>query len=352
MDYYEELGIHRDATTDEIREAYKLAARLLHPDMQQDPRLKDLAECQMRRLSDVVAVLADPSARSRYDATLVNTPRIGLLARFALAGRPLSLAGRPELLQVFVRHWFWVLLGAMTLAMGIWYGLAHGTDAPPRFAAVEHAAPPPPAPPVVTQDERPTVAKPRVRAPETTAARSARPAPALSEPAGEQPDPEVSAPPPTPPEAPPEAPAVESPGVPAVRRAAPAAVARSGASRFEGEWLFSTDGRDENSAGTYPARYVEFRLRQEGGILTGDYRALHTVLDKAISPEVAFRVRGESPAGNSGKLHWESSSGAKGELDLTLRSPGQMQVKWWTTQFGTQESLGSGMAVLMRLKTP
>jgi hypothetical protein len=29
-----------------------------------------------------------------------------------------------------------------------------------------------------------------------------------------------------------------------------------------------------------------------------------------------------------------------------------MQVKWWTTQFGTQESLGSGTAVLVRLKTP
>jgi hypothetical protein len=51
-------------------------------------------------------------------------------------------------------------------------------------------------------------------------------------------------------------------------------------------------------------------------------------------------------------LDWESSSGAKGELDLTLRSPNQMHVKWWTTQFGRQEALGSGMAVLVRLKTP
>jgi hypothetical protein len=75
-------------------------------------------------------------------------------------------------------------------------------------------------------------------------------------------------------------------------------------------------------------------------------------LDKAISPEVAFHVRGEPPAGNSGKLNWESSSGAKGELDLTLRSPNQMHVRWWTTQFGRQETLGSGMAVLVRLNTP
>ena len=55
MDYYEELGIHPDATIGEIREAYKLAARLVHPDTQLDPRLKNLAECQMKRLSDVMA---------------------------------------------------------------------------------------------------------------------------------------------------------------------------------------------------------------------------------------------------------------------------------------------------------
>ena len=72
MDYYEELGIHPDATTGEIREAYKLAARLVHPDKQLDPRLKNLAECQMKRLSDVVAVLVNPRERARYDAGLAG----------------------------------------------------------------------------------------------------------------------------------------------------------------------------------------------------------------------------------------------------------------------------------------
>jgi len=68
MDYYEELGIHPDATTLEIREAYKLAVRLVHPDTQLDPRLKKMAECQMKRLSDVMAVLVNPQERARYDA--------------------------------------------------------------------------------------------------------------------------------------------------------------------------------------------------------------------------------------------------------------------------------------------
>lgn len=343
MNHYEELGIHRDATTEEIREAYKLAARLLHPDMQQDPRLKDLAECQMRRLSDVVAALVDPRARAKYDAELANGPRAGLLSRFALASRP-------ELLQAAVRHWFWVLLAAMTVGMGVWYGLARGTDAPPRLAAAEHAAPP--AGPVATQAEPTTVTKPRVKPPAAMDARRADPAPAPRDAAAEPPDPAVSAPPSTSPEAPSVAATVAPGSVPAVRHAGPADGSRSGASRFEGEWLFSADGREDDNAGTYPAKYVELRLRQQGGFLTGDYRALHIVLDKAISPEVVFHVRGESPAGNSAKLDWESTSGAKGEFDLTLPSPDQMRVKWWTTQFGTQEALGSGMAVLVRLKTP
>jgi len=44
MNYYEELGIRQDAALEEIRQAYKLLARLLHPDAQPDARLKAMAE--------------------------------------------------------------------------------------------------------------------------------------------------------------------------------------------------------------------------------------------------------------------------------------------------------------------
>jgi hypothetical protein len=342
VNHYEELGIHSDATTGEIREAYKLAARLLHPDLQRDPRLKDLAECQMRRLSDVVAVLVDPQARANYDASLLHVPRVGLLSKFALAPRP-------ELLQAVVRHWLWVLLGAMTIGMGVWYGLSQGTYIPPGSARAESPAVPvgslaSPGPPA-------QVLKPRVQPPAATPARPVRPLLPLHPPR-EEPDQNLSAILPTPADAPSDVARAE-PGRPLVMpKPAPVIMVRTGASRFDGEWLYSADGSDEDAAGAYPAKYVEFRLRQEGGVLTGDYRALHKVFDKAISPEVVFHVRGASPGGNSGKLDWESSSGAKGELDLTLRPPNQLQVRWWTTQFGRQEALGSGTAVLVRLETP
>jgi hypothetical protein len=145
---------------------------------------------------------------------------------------------------------------------------------------------------------------------------------------------------------------VEPEAAPAEQNARPADAVRSGdGPRYAGEWLYAADAREEDHAGAYPARYVELRLRETGRTLAGDYRAVHRMLDKAISPEVTFRVSGESPQGTTGKLEWESSAGAKGELELTLKSPDELRVRWWTTQFGKQEALSSGMAVLMRLKT-
>ena len=88
---------------------------------------------------------------------------------------------------------------------------------------------------------------------------------------------------------------------------------RSGDGPLCGEWLYAGDTREDDRAGTYPARYVELRLRETGRTLAGDYRAVHRLPDKAISPEVAFRVSG-SRQGTTGKLEWESRAGAKGEL--------------------------------------
>ena len=68
MTYYEELGLQSDAAADEIRHAYRTLARLLHPDRQPDPELRALAERQMKRLRDVVAILSHPRKRRRCRA--------------------------------------------------------------------------------------------------------------------------------------------------------------------------------------------------------------------------------------------------------------------------------------------
>jgi len=342
MNYYEELGIHGDATTEQIREAYKLVARLLHPDKQREPRLKDMAECQMKRLSTVVAVLLNPQERAKYDAGLANPAGLGQLA-------PPAPARGPELLETVARHGFWILLGSMAIVMGLWYGLGRGPNVPRSSSPAESARVP--TAPAVAQRARAPVKNRRLKPAETKAAGGAELP--LRHSQGQETEPSVSATAPTTSEAPAEGAKKRPRGLPAAHEAEPSDGARSGGeSRFAGEWLYSADGRGAADAGTYPATYVEFRLREEKGRLAGDYRALHIVADKAISPQVVFRVRGELPAGNTGKLGWESTAGAKGEVELTLQSPNQMQVKWWTTQFGRQEALSSGLAVLMRLKTP
>jgi hypothetical protein len=311
--------------------------------MQRDQRLKELAERQMMRLGGIVAMLVNPRQRARYDAELADGARPLLLA-------PLARAAGPELLQTVVRHWFWVLLGSTTIGMGTWYGFARGADVPRGHAAPESARAAP-VPAVVEVEQAPERRRP-VKAPETTVARNVGQTLPLRPRRGEARKPGPSATPPTPVETPAEAATVEPvAGTSALKW--PAEVVRhADESSFAGEWLYATDGQKEDRAGSYPARYVEFRLRTEGGTLVGDYRAVHTLVDKAISPEVVLRVRGESPSGNAGTLDWESSAGARGQLELILRSPNQLQVKWWTTQFGRQEALSSGMAVLMRLRTP
>ena len=68
--YYEELGVENTASADEIRDAFRALARLLHPDQQTDPQLKEIAERQMRKLNRIYGVLSDVSRRTAYDDSL------------------------------------------------------------------------------------------------------------------------------------------------------------------------------------------------------------------------------------------------------------------------------------------
>ncbi len=67
INFYDELGVTPDASADEIRDAFRSLVRLLHPDQQTDPQLKEIAERQMRKINSVYAVLSDPERRRIYD---------------------------------------------------------------------------------------------------------------------------------------------------------------------------------------------------------------------------------------------------------------------------------------------
>lgn len=63
-DYYEVLGVSRDATQEEIKKAYRRLARQYHPDANKDD--KDAAE-KFKEVSEAYHVLSDPEKRDAYN---------------------------------------------------------------------------------------------------------------------------------------------------------------------------------------------------------------------------------------------------------------------------------------------
>ena len=67
-DYYETLGVPRDASNEDIRKAYRKLARENHPDVNKDPGAED----RFKEISEAYEVLRDPDKRKRYDQLGAN----------------------------------------------------------------------------------------------------------------------------------------------------------------------------------------------------------------------------------------------------------------------------------------
>ncbi|SDK47545.1 DnaJ C-terminal domain-containing protein [Nonomuraea jiangxiensis] len=63
-DFYEVLGVGRNAGADEIQRAYRKLVRAYHPDVNKDPGAED----RFKEISEAYSVLSDPETRRRYDA--------------------------------------------------------------------------------------------------------------------------------------------------------------------------------------------------------------------------------------------------------------------------------------------
>lgn len=62
-DYYQTLGVARDATADGIKKTYRRLARKYHPDVSKETD----AELRMKEINEAYAVLSDPEKRAAYD---------------------------------------------------------------------------------------------------------------------------------------------------------------------------------------------------------------------------------------------------------------------------------------------
>jgi hypothetical protein len=322
MDYYEELGVGRSASVDEIRNSYKRVARLFHPDHCVEASARALAEVQMKRLNAMVATLLDPSERQRYDLGLAaGSRRFDSAVSRPNRSRRRSRGRRNSAAPIWPVCCV-ILAGALLFVFAKPDNQPQTTTAPLPVviakapSAVGHAAPRP-------QNARLVVARAKT-------AGEIHP----SDPAPEPPAPSKA----VEPEFVTLADTPAQPGSIGAERAAEPVLA--------GEWLFVPSGRAATD-GLYPPEYIELRITETMGVLRGRYRARYRIADRAISPMVAFQFEGDA-APAAGSFEWIGTGNAKGKVSLHLLSNGALEVSWVAEQMGAELGLISGTATLVR----
>src|SRR5436853_5377010 len=68
-DYYESLGVPRNASDADIKKSFRKLAREFHPDVAKD---KKKAEEKFKEINEAYEVLSDPEKRKRYDELGAN----------------------------------------------------------------------------------------------------------------------------------------------------------------------------------------------------------------------------------------------------------------------------------------
>lgn len=370
MNYYAELGVRHDASEREIRQAYRVLVRLLHPDTQTGEDLRRAAERQLSRLNEMLEVLTNADKRRAYDHNLeLGWPQADpiilpiSMPRYRKPPESVSaMAGKASwVARLALKYWAIVLIGVVivgavalsTLMQGNGEAPASRTEAVPQQShpaaapkkVASESVPPSLLPNQVIEQQAEAVLPPaaprwkgsgRAVIPLKAAPPSSSAPSALSEPqaSGSNPEPATN----------------ESEA--AAQEPARTHVSLAPATSFSGNWFYTTDLAAPAAVDGYRAVYVELLLTENDGMLSGNYRARYLVPDKAISPQVTFHLQGRSDSERKAHAEWSSASGARGEAELNVSTPGVMEFRWWSTALGSQIGLSSGTAKLIRQRTP
>ncbi|MCC7236727.1 MAG: J domain-containing protein [Bryobacterales bacterium] len=346
LSLYDDLGVPTNATQDEIRQAHKALARLLHPDQILDQYTKGLAETTLKRINAAYAVLGDPRQRRNYDEEAAPAcPPLPYPSHPQGQGQAIRWQSWPW--QPFRRNLLWI--GATLACLAViywilWPGRQPEAEWTARSPAAAPWAPSPASPASVPPASKPQLARHavsrQVRRPQAVlpALAPVGPRPAVPPPVIAPLEIAVSItgalPPP-----PAFTPAAASPGPPPARLA------------HEGLWIYPETSKLASKQIGYLPEFIELAIRYTNGFLKGRFTARYRVANQPISPEVQFRFEG-APLDSGASYSWSGNGGARGQVRLHSIGDHQLQVTWHTTQPGPEARLVSGSALLVRRQAP